>query len=68
MPSIVNSWLTYAVIFGMNLKYGGGRTAVFGLMVAAVVQWIVFLGLAELCSGMPSSGVLLFILLTMAYV
>ena len=43
----------------MNLKYGGGRTAVFGLIVAAVVQWIVFLGLAELCSGMPSSGVLL---------
>jgi len=31
---------------------------VFALIVAAAVQWIVFLGLAELCSAMPSSGVL----------
>ncbi|KAI9043603.1 amino acid transporter [Aspergillus affinis] len=54
--SIVNSWLTYACSFGMVLAYGGGQTAVFGLMVAAVVQWIVLLGLAELVSAFPSSG------------
>ena len=41
----------------MVLTYGGGQTAVFGVMVAAAVQWIVLLGLAELCSTFPSSGV-----------
>ncbi|KAF7588341.1 hypothetical protein BBP40_005869 [Aspergillus hancockii] len=54
--SIINSWLSYAACFGMALGYGGGQTAVFGLMVAAAVQWIVLLGLAELCSALPSSG------------
>ncbi|KAE8147897.1 amino acid transporter [Aspergillus avenaceus] len=54
--SIVNSWLSYAACFGMALAYGGGQTAIFGLMVAAAFQWIVLLGLAELCSALPSSG------------
>ncbi|PLB49685.1 amino acid transporter [Aspergillus steynii IBT 23096] len=54
--SIVNTWLTYACSFGMVLAYGGGQTTVFGLLVAALVQWIVLLGLAELCSAFPSSG------------
>lgn len=55
--SIVNSWLTYASSFGIALTYGGGQTAVFGLLMASVVQWVVLLGLAELCSALPSSGV-----------
>ncbi|KAE8354855.1 amino acid transporter [Aspergillus coremiiformis] len=54
--SIINSWLSYASCFGMTLGYGGGQTAVFGIMVAATVQWVVLLGLAELCSAFPSSG------------
>lgn len=41
----------------MAIGYGGGQTAVFGLMIASAVQWIVLLGLAELCSALPSSGV-----------
>ncbi|KAE8337215.1 hypothetical protein BDV24DRAFT_154536 [Aspergillus arachidicola] len=55
--SIINSWLAYAACFGMALGYGGGQAAVFGLMIALAVQWIVLLGLAELCSALPSSGV-----------
>ncbi|KAB8206400.1 amino acid transporter [Aspergillus parasiticus] len=54
--SIINSWLSYAACFGMALGYGGGQTAVFGLMIASAVQWIVLLGLAELSSALPSSG------------
>lgn len=55
--SITNSWLTYASCFGIVLSYGGPQTAVFGVMCSAVAQWIVLLGLAELGSAMPSSGV-----------
>ena len=38
------------------LIYGGGVTTLFALLIAAAAQWIVFLGLAELCSAFPSSG------------
>lgn len=31
-------------------------TTLFAVLIAAVVQWIVFLGLGELCSAFPSSG------------
>ncbi|KAM6524485.1 hypothetical protein FALCPG4_010097 [Fusarium falciforme] len=54
--SISNSWLTYASTFGLVLVYGGGVTALFAVLIAAAVQWIVFLGLGELCSAFPSSG------------
>ncbi|KAF5671099.1 HNM1-choline permease [Fusarium circinatum] len=54
--SITNSWLTYAASFGLVLIYGGGVTTVFALFIAAAAQWIVFLGLGELCSAFPSSG------------
>ncbi|EIT74507.1 amino acid transporter [Aspergillus oryzae 100-8] len=49
--SIANSWLGYGATFGTPLAYGGGPTVLFGVMIAAVAQWIVLLGLAELCSG-----------------
>ena len=52
----------------MALGYGGGQTAVFGLMIASAVQWIVLLGLAELCSALPSSGVSLLIALGSRYI
>ncbi|KAF5667716.1 choline permease [Fusarium denticulatum] len=54
--SISNSWLTYASSFGLVLIYGGGVTTLFALLIAAAAQWIVLLGLAELCSAFPSSG------------
>lgn len=60
--SATNSWLGYASCFGLGLAYGSGSTAVFGLVIAAAVQWTVLLGLAELCSAFPSSGVSLLFL------
>ncbi|KAF5585852.1 HNM1-choline permease [Fusarium subglutinans] len=53
---ITHSWLTYASSFGLVLIYGGGVTTLFAPLIATVTQWIVFLGLAELCSAFPSSG------------
>lgn len=61
--SIVNSWLTYASSFGLALSYGAGQTALFGIIIAAATQWIVLLGLAEMCSAFPSSGVGLVVVL-----
>lgn len=55
--SITNSWLTYAASFGLVLIAGGGLTALVGVIVAAAAQWIVLIGLAELSSALPSSGV-----------
>lgn len=55
--SITNSWLTYAASFGLVLVAGGGLTALVGLIIAAIAQWIVLIGLAELSSALPSSGV-----------
>ncbi|KAJ4253443.1 hypothetical protein NW762_010601 [Fusarium torreyae] len=54
--SISNSWLTYASSFGLVLVYGGGVTALFAVIIAGFAQWIVFLGLGELCSAFPSEG------------
>ncbi|KAI4717885.1 hypothetical protein E4T48_05892 [Aureobasidium sp. EXF-10727] len=55
--SICNSWLTYAAIFGTVLSFGGGAAALFGLVLAAAAQWIVFVGLSECASALPSAGV-----------
>ncbi|KAH8698943.1 amino acid/polyamine transporter I [Talaromyces proteolyticus] len=54
--SICNPWLSYASFFGLVLAQGGGQTAMFSILVGAVVQWIIFLGGAEFCSALPSSG------------
>ncbi|KAL3447220.1 amino acid transporter [Aspergillus insuetus] len=54
--SISNSWLTYATCFGLVLAQGGGVTTIFCLVLAGLLQWVVFLGLGELCSAFPSSG------------
>lgn len=61
--SVTNSWLGYAASFPQAIGYGGGVTAFFGLIAAAAVQWVVLLGLAEMCSAFPSSGVSLIYLL-----
>lgn len=57
LPSIVNSWLTYASCFGVAYSYGSGPVAVFSPVVSALVQWIMLMGVAELSSAFPSSGV-----------
>ncbi|KAH8130097.1 hypothetical protein ACSS6W_008232 [Trichoderma asperelloides] len=54
--SITNSWITYATSFGIPLSLGGGIAALVSLILAAVFQWIVLIGLAEFCSALPSSG------------
>ncbi|MCJ1428598.1 hypothetical protein MMC29_006508, partial [Sticta canariensis] len=54
--SITNSWVGYMSCFGQNLAYAGPQNAVFGLLVATVVQWTVTLGLSEVASCFPSSG------------
>jgi choline transport protein len=38
------------------LAQGGGVTTIFCLILAGLLQWVVFLGLGELCSAFPSSG------------
>lgn len=55
--SIVNSWLTYAACFGVTYSYGGGPVAIFSPLISAIVQWLVLLGVSELASAFPSSGV-----------
>lgn len=55
--SIVNSWLTYAACFGVAFSYGGGSVAVFSPVISAIIQWITLLGVSELSSAFPSSGV-----------
>ncbi|KAL4932349.1 amino acid permease-domain-containing protein [Aspergillus undulatus] len=54
--TITNSWMSYAATFGTALLYGGGVTVLFGLIVAAVAQWVVLLGVCEMVSAVPSSG------------
>ena len=54
--SITNSWVGYLSCFGQNLAYAGPNSVVFGLLVAAVTQWIITLGLSEISSCYPSSG------------
>ena len=57
LNSITNSWITYATTFGIPLSLGGGVAALVSLILAAIFQWIVLIGLAEFCSALPSSGV-----------
>ena len=54
--SITNSWVGYLSCFGQNLAYAGPNSVVFGLLVAALIQWIITLGLSEVSSCFPSSG------------
>ena len=54
--SITNSWVGYLSCFGQNLAYAGPNSVVFGLLVAAAIQWIITLGLSEISSCFPSSG------------
>lgn len=54
--SITNSWIGYAASFGANIIYGGPQSAVFSLIVAAVVQSFITGGLSEIASAFPSAG------------
>ncbi|KAK5943822.1 hypothetical protein PMZ80_003103 [Knufia obscura] len=54
--SITNSWIGYAASFGPNVVFAGPQSAIFGLLVAAVIQFFITLGLSEVASAFPSSG------------
>ena len=54
--SITNCWVGYLSCFGQNLVYAGPNNVVFGIIVAAVIQGIITLGLSEIASCFPSSG------------
>ncbi|KAA6411064.1 MAG: HNM1-Choline permease [Lasallia pustulata] len=54
--SITNSWVGYLSCFGQNLAYAGPNSVIFGLLLAAVIQWTISLGLSEIASCFPSSG------------
>ena len=49
--------MSYVSCFGVTLQQGGALALVIGPVVAGLVQWIVTLGLSELASAFPSSGV-----------
>jgi len=53
----MSSWVGALSTFGQNLRYGGPQVVVFGILVAVIIQWIITLGLSELASAFPSSGV-----------
>lgn len=55
--SITNSWVGYLSCFGQNLTYAGPNSVVFGLLAAVIIQWMISLGLYEIASCFPSSGV-----------
>jgi hypothetical protein len=55
--SITNSWVGYLSCFGQNLTYGGPQVVIFALLVATFAQGAITLGLSELASAFPSSGV-----------
>lgn len=57
MSSITNAWVGALSNFGQNIRYGGSQVALFSVIVACFVQWIITLGLSELASAFPSSGV-----------
>ena len=59
--SINNSWLGCSATLSTLLAFGGGQVAIGAVIISAATQWIVQLGLAELCSAMPSSGVNLYL-------
>ena len=54
--SLTNSWVDYLSCFGQNLTYAGLNSVVFGLLVVAVIQWTITLGLSELSSCFSSSA------------
>ncbi|KAH8693796.1 amino acid/polyamine transporter I [Talaromyces proteolyticus] len=53
---ITNSWVGVLSNFSQNLKYGGPPLAVWSVLIAGFVQWIITLGLSEIASAFPSSG------------
>jgi choline transport protein len=53
----MNSWIGALSTFGQGLRYGGPQAVIFSLLAATAIQWILTLGLAELASAFPSSGV-----------
>lgn len=55
--SITGSWVGYLSCFGANIDFAGPQNVVLGLVVGTTVQWIITLGLAEIASAFPSSGV-----------
>jgi choline transport protein len=57
ISSITNSWMSYTSCFGVTLAAGGPQAVVFAVIVAGFIQWTVTLGLSELASAFPSSGV-----------
>jgi hypothetical protein len=58
--SVTGSWVGYLSCFGQNLRYGGAQTVIFALLVATFYQGIITLGLSEIASAFPSTGVSLF--------
>lgn len=55
--TITNSWMSYAATFGTALTNGGGITVLLSVLIAGFAQWIVLLGVCEMVSAIPSSGV-----------
>lgn len=57
--SVALSWAGFMTgVLAAVSSYGGGQTLVFAFLIGAAGQWIVFLGLAEMCSAFPSAGVM----------
>ncbi|KAL4793872.1 amino acid/polyamine transporter I [Aspergillus venezuelensis] len=54
--TITNTWMSYTATFGPSLAYGGGVTVLFGLISAAIAQWIVLLGVCEILQVVERSG------------
>lgn len=55
--SITNSWIGYTSCFGVTILDGGLLALIVCLAIATIIQWTITLGLAELASAFPSSGV-----------
>ncbi|KGO38911.1 Amino acid/polyamine transporter I [Penicillium expansum] len=54
--NITNAWVGALSNVGQNFRYGGSQVALFSVIIACFVQWIITLGLSELASAFPSSG------------
>lgn len=54
--TITNSWVGYMSCFGINLKYAGPNSVVFGVIVAVILQWSISAALYEIASCFPSAG------------
>jgi choline transport protein len=55
--SLTNLWAAYLSILGQGLIYRGPQGVIFSLLVTVFMQWTITLGLSELASAFPSSGV-----------